>query len=260
MTEIAIVAFCSVIAMTAAWFRQQQTRNAGIVDIVWSIGMMLAGIGYAITGTTELLLKICLGLITGLWFLRLSVHLYTRYRREAEDGRYQYLRNYFGAHTASGFFVLFQLQAGFIVLLSLPFWAVAQNHNAQPAFIFLALAMALFALWGESTADRQLAAFRHNPSNRGKTCQSGLWRYSRHPNYFFEWLHWFAYPLLGIGGAYQYYLWLAPLVMFIFLYYFTGIPFTEQQAIRSRGQDYLAYQKHTSMFFPWPPKSGHANE
>ncbi len=81
----------------------------------------------------------------------------------------------------------------------------------------------------------------------------GLWKYSRHPNYFFEWLHWFAYPVLGLAaGAYG--LWIYPLLMWLFLYYITGIPFSEQQALAHRGDNYKDYQRRTSMFIPWPPK------
>ena len=100
-----------------------------------------------------------------------------------------------------------------------------------------------------------MAEFRHNPENQGLTCCTGWWRYSRHPNYFFEWLHWFAYPLMGWGGEYDHVLWAAPVVMFIFLYWLTGIPFTEQQALRSRGDNYRLYQKTTNVFFPWWPKN-----
>jgi cyclopropane-fatty-acyl-phospholipid synthase len=125
----------------------------------------------------------------------------------------------------------------------------------QTPFVVAAMLLAALALYGETTADQQLAEFRNNPEHRGLSCRNGWWRYSRHPNYFFEWLHWFAYPLMGWGGEYQYWLWLAPVLMFCFLYFFTGIPFTEQQALRSRGEDYRLYQKTTSMFFPWWPES-----
>jgi cyclopropane-fatty-acyl-phospholipid synthase len=121
--------------------------------------------------------------------------------------------------------------------------------------VFSALLLASLAFLGETFADLQLAKFKRNPENRGKSCRSGWWRYSRHPNYFFEWLHWFAYPLMGWGGPYQQWLWLAPVIMFCFLYFFTGIPFSEQQALRSRGEDYRKYQQTTPAFFPWWPKS-----
>ncbi len=256
MNVIFSVFIVSAVAMTIAWLQQQKTQNAGIVDIIWSMGMLFAGFFYAYNGTGDTSLRMVLALITGCWFLRLTTHLYSRFLREPEDGRYAFLRRYFGAKASVSFLLFFQLQAGFIVLLSLPFWAVAQNTNPKPVLVIVAILLVIAAGYGEALADRQLAIFRSNPDNRGFTCRNGLWRYSRHPNYFFEWLHWFAYPLLGVGGVYQYYLWISPVLMFLFLYFFTGIPFTEQQALRSRGPDYQKYQQTTSLFIPMPPKSG----
>ena len=111
--------------------------------------------------------------------------------------------------------------------------------------------LAVGALVGEGIADRQLAAWRHDPANRGVTCRAGLWRYSRHPNYFFEWVHWWAYVLIGAGVWWTL---LGPALMLVFLFRLTGIPYTEQQALKSRGEDYKRYQQTTSVFFPWFPK------
>jgi len=248
-----VVAMFSIVAMLLAWNWQKKNANAGIVDVFWAFGMMFAGPWYALTGTAPLFLKLSLGVLTFSWFWRLGRHLQRRVFREAEDGRYHAMRKAMKERADLGFLLFFLLQAGFIWLLSLPFWAVAQNTGPETYFVIAALLLAALALYGETTADQQLAEFRNNPGNRGFSCRNGWWRYSRHPNYFFEWLHWFAYPLMGWGGEYQYWLWLAPVVMFCFLYWFTGIPFTEQQALRSRGEDYRLYQKTTSMFFPWWP-------
>jgi steroid 5-alpha reductase family enzyme len=108
------------------------------------------------------------------------------------------------------------------------------------------------AVTGESVADAQLARFRTDPVNKGMVCSDGLWRYSRHPNYFFEWAHWWAYVLIGGGAALT---WLGPVAMLVFLFRITGIPYTEKQALRSRGDAYRDYQETTSVFFPWPPKA-----
>ncbi|WP_058197235.1 DUF1295 domain-containing protein, partial [Xanthomonas translucens] len=173
-----------------------------------------------------------------------------------EDGRYRALREHW--HGDQRRFLLFFLgQALVVVLFALPLSMAAHNPLPQwSMWTTLALATWLLAVGGESLADRQLAAFRAAPGNKGKTCRRGLWRYSRHPNYFFEFVHWFAYVFLAVGsGA----LWvgiaaLGPLLMFAFLYRVTGIPYTEQQALRSRGQDYADYQRSTSAFFPLPPR------
>ena len=255
MTELIIVAMLASLAMFIAWLWQQHTKNAGIVDVIWAFGMMLAGPYYAFTGSAPSGLQSVLAALTFVWFLRLGWHLLKRFKVEQEDGRYQTMRKALGNYSGPGFFVFFQVQAGFIWGLSLPFWAVAQNTTPNTLAISSGLLLALITLWGESTADQQLAEFRAQPENKGRTCRQGCWRYSRHPNYFFEWLHWFAYPLLGWGSEYQLQLWLAPLVMFAFLYFVTGIPYTERQALLSRGEDYRNYQQTTSAFFPWPPRN-----
>ena len=108
---------------------------------------------------------------------------------------------------------------------------------------------------GETAADRQLEKFREDPSQRGRTCRAGLWRYSRHPNYFFEWLMWMAYALFAIGSPPWGWLTLGcPAVMLYLLFKVTGIPATEAQALRSRGDDYRQYQQTTNIFVPWFPK------
>ena len=118
----------------------------------------------------------------------------------------------------------------------------------------IGLATWLASVGGEALADRQLARFRADPRHRGKTCRAGLWRYSRHPNYFFEWLHWFAYVLLAVGSPIAWLAWSGPVVMYVFLRWISGIPWTEQQALRSRGEDYARYQRSTPMLIPWFPK------
>jgi len=110
----------------------------------------------------------------------------------------------------------------------------------------------------EALADLQLKRFRADPANKGKVCDVGLWAWSRHPNYFFEWLHWFAYVFLAIGTPWPV-AWLSllgPVLMLVSLYWVTGIPFVEAQAVRSRGDDYRDYQRTTSAFIPWFPKPG----
>jgi steroid 5-alpha reductase family enzyme len=117
-----------------------------------------------------------------------------------------------------------------------------------------AIALWTVALIGEAIADAQLERFKAQPSNRGRTCRIGLWRYSRHPNYFFEWLIWVAYALFALASPYGWIAIACPLVMLYLLFRVTGIPATEAQALRTRGEDYRQYQAATSAFVPWFPK------
>lgn len=256
MTEWGVVALCATAAMLAAWWVQQRTQNAGIVDVIWAFGMAFAGGFYAFTGSGPEWMRLMLGLLSVVWFARLGLHLQRRLVEDpSEDGRYAAMRRWFGDRSGVGFFLFFQAQAGFIVLFSLPFLMVASTPEPEPILVAAGVAVALAAFLGEAAADRQLREFRNDPANKGRVCRLGWWRLSRHPNYFFEWLHWFAYPLMGAGGPYGYLLWLAPLIMLIFLVFLTGIPFSEQQAMRSRGDEYRVYRKQTSAFFPWRPST-----
>jgi len=250
------VALAAAAVMTCGWLWQKRSGNAGVVDVLWSAGMAATAVFYAAVLPGSGLSRLLVALFGGLWGARLAIHLGRRVFSEEEDGRYANLRRLWNGNQRN-FLLFFLAQALFVLLFSLPFWIAAHNPaSAWTLWTTLALLVWLTAVLGEGIADRQLAAHRRDPANRGKTCRSGLWRYSRHPNYFFEWLHWFAYVFLGIGlGAG----WVAlsligPALMLAFLYRVTGIPYTEAQALRSRGQDYADYQRTTSPFIPLPPK------
>lgn len=238
--------------MTAGWAWQWRKTNAGIVDALWSVGVGAAAAGAALAGSGAGITRALLAVLGGLWGGRLALHLWRRVRGEPEDGRYRALRAHWHGHQGK-FFAFFQFQAFLVAVFAVPFVAVAANPEVSPGWIAVAIVMWLIGVAGESLADRQLARFRAVPANRGKTCRDGFWRYSRHPNYFFEWLHWFAYVALAVGSPLGWLAWSGPLVMFLFLRFVSGVPYTETQALRSRGEEYRRYQRDTPMFFPWFP-------
>jgi steroid 5-alpha reductase family enzyme len=248
-----VIWLASAWLMTAGWAWQRRKTNAGIVDVLWSTGVGGAAVLAAFIGSGAVLSRVVMAGLGGLWGLRLALHLWRRVAGEAEDGRYRALREHWHGSQAK-FFGFFQFQAFLIGLFAVPFIAVAANPLISVPAIVAAIVVWLISVGGESLADRQLAAFRADPSNRGKTCRAGLWRYSRHPNYFFEWLHWFAYVLLALGSPLWWLAWSGPVVMFLFLRFVSGVPYTETQALRSRGEAYRRYQRDTPMFFPWFPK------
>ncbi len=243
----------TAVAMLGGWIWQRRHRNAGVVDVIWSAGLGAAALLLAAVGGGAPAPRVLLAILAGAWSTRLAVHLGSRVRREGEDGRYRYLRLRWGDDQRRwlGFF---QLQALLVPLFALPFAAVAADPRSSPAWLAAGCALWAFGLAGETCADAQLARFRADPANRGRTCREGLWRYCRHPNYFFEWLHWFTYVALAAGSPLWALAWVGPLVMGLFLRFLSGVPWTEAQALRSRGEDYRDYQRRTPMFFPWFPR------
>jgi steroid 5-alpha reductase family enzyme len=244
----------SALLMTGGWRWQLRRTNAGIVDVIWAAGLAGAALGLAVGGSGAILPRALLGVLGFLWAARLASHLWRRISVEPEDGRYRYLRSHWHGSQLK-FFAFFQLQALLIVLFSLAFLAVAQNPRQQfTVWTGLGAAIWTVSVLGEWLADRQLAGFRAARANQGRTCRVGLWRYSRHPNYFFEWLHWWTYVALAVGSRWAWLSYVGPALMYVFLRWLSGVPFTEAQALRTRGEDYRRYQQETPMFFPWFPQ------
>ena len=246
--------------MLISWFIAAFNRRVGIVDVTWALCIAVNVILTAwLIEIAPISIRIFIGVSSGAWFLRLSWHLFRRYLGETEeDRRYANMRRAMGKFQHIGFLLFFIFQAGLALLFFLPMWLLlnvdqTQWSNWTEVLMLIAGTIMLIAFCGEMVADQQLYRFKQNKHNHGKTMDQGLWRYSRHPNYFFEWLHWFAYPILGLAAG-LYGLWVYPILMWLFLYYITGIPFSEQQALAHRGDNYKDYQRRTSMFIPWQPK------
>ncbi|MHC4908593.1 MAG: DUF1295 domain-containing protein [Planctomycetota bacterium] len=243
------------VLMALLWAVQRARHNAGIVDIAWSFGTGLLAVWFAWGATGDVQRRVLVGVLAGAWGLRLGGYLMKRVLSEEEDGRYAMLRERWGDRTQTLLFWFFQLQAFWAVMFATPMLVAAMNPTEGLTLLDgLGVAIWVIAIGGEAVADAQLARFRRDPANRGAVCRSGLWRYSRHPNYFFEWTHWFAYVCIGIGFSWGWLTLFGPIVMLWFLLAVTGIPMTEERALRSRGDAYREYQRTTSSFIPWPPK------
>lgn len=231
-----------------------------LVDLVWSLGILLGTWALVLTnGLDSMRTYLVLG-IASVWSLRLSLHLLKdRIIPRHEDPRYLNLLVRWGAAAPRNFSLLFLAQLPLVAIFLVPIKIALGNPQPIGIFDILAVWIALIALGGEGLADRQLAAFRNNPKNTGKVCSTGLWRYSRHPNYFFEWILWWAYVMHSIGSTFWIWTLLGPLVMYIFLRYLTGIPPAEYSSLKRRGAAYAQYQATTSPFFPWKPKIKNAS-
>jgi steroid 5-alpha reductase family enzyme len=241
--------------MALLWAWHIRRRNVGVVDVGWAASVGGVAVLFAVFGPGDGERRLVIATMMGLWAARLAWFLLRdRVLGKPEDGRYADLRARGSIAAAGRFFPFFQAQALLAVLFAFPAWIVSLNPAPGLSSLeFVAIALWLLGLAGESVADAQLKRFKALPAARGTTCRVGLWRYSRHPNYFFEWLVWVAYAIFASASPYGWLAFACPLLMLYLLFRVTGIPATEAQAVRTRGDDYRHYQATTSAFVPWPP-------
>lgn len=252
----ATAALCLLFA--ALYFLARRLDNYGIVDVAWSYAFAGLAAFYALAGAGDPLRRALIGTLAAVWSLRLGTHLLVRVasHHPKEDTRYLQLRRDWAGNFAPKMFGFFQLQAVSIVLLGIPFLLAVQNTAARLHPLELAGAVLwLLALSGEALADAQLAAFKRDPAHRGQVCAVGLWRYSRHPNYFFEWLIWVAFFVFALASPWGWLAVIAPASILFLLLRVTGIPMAEEQSLRSKGDAYRRYQQTTSAFVPLPPRA-----
>ncbi|GAC1621895.1 MAG: DUF1295 domain-containing protein [Bradyrhizobium sp.] len=258
------IALSLSVLMAIAWLVQQRTGNSGWVDTIWTFSLGLAGAGGAlwpVGGVAPNPRQWLVAALVAIWSLRLGLHIASRTGGIADDPRYAALAQQWGAGSARRMLVFLQNQAlGSVPLAFAIFVAARFPDPALRMQDYLGALILLLGIAGEALADAQLSHFRKAAANKGRVCDGGLWRWSRHPNYFFEWFGWLAYPVIACAPDDPlFYPWgwaslLAPVLMYWFLVHVTGIPPLEQQMLRSRGERYRDYQSRTSMFFPLPPR------
>jgi len=251
----------ATVALSAAfalcYLVARRLNNYGIVDIAWSYAFAGLAAFYAFAGPGWPVRRALLAVLVTIWSLRLGTHLLIRvaHHHPIEDTRYTQLRRDWAGHFASRMFGFFQLQAVSVILLGIAFLISARNpHPHLNPLEIAGTALWLIALAGEACADAQLAAFKKDPTQHGRVCTVGLWHYSRHPNYFFEWLIWVAYFLFALGSPAGGLAVIGPAGILFLLLRVTGIPMAEAQSLRSKGNAYRHYQKTTNAFVPWFPK------
>jgi steroid 5-alpha reductase family enzyme len=232
-------------------------NNYGIVDVVWAYAFGPLALFYAATGSGWAPRRTVLALMVLIWSGRLGTHLFRRVKSHhpTEDARYQTLRQKWAADFARSMALFFQQQAFSVLLLGLPFLLIARNPTpALQPLEYVGLAIWLLALVGEAMADAQLAAFKRTVTQPGQVCMRGLWAYSRHPNYFFEWCVWLGYFVFACASDWGWTSLICPAGMLYLLLYVTGVPMAEAQSLRSRGDAYRTYQRRVSAFVPWWPR------
>ncbi|MDR9435934.1 MAG: DUF1295 domain-containing protein [Thiohalophilus sp.] len=236
------------------WLLSLCMRDVSIVDSIWSLMFLAAALVYALTVPLETRGWLVLFLVT-LWALRLSLHLTWRNWGEPEDRRYQAIRGKYSPHFAiKSLFIIFIFQMVLASVAALPLLPAMVQPAPLNLFDALGLLLWVVGMSFETIGDWQLARFKANPDNQGKVMQSGLWRYTRHPNYFGEWCIWWGFFFLAAatGGWWTI---VSPLLMTFLLLRFSGVTLLEQD-IGERRPAYRDYIRQTNAFFPGPRKTG----
>jgi steroid 5-alpha reductase family enzyme len=245
------------VTMTGAWAIQRMTGASGWIDTIWSAVVGLGGMAATVFAEGDGGRRTAVFIVIAIWSLRLGAHIAARTRGGGEDPRYQKLIEEWGTGAAFRLWLFLQVQAVAAFVLVLAVYLAAATAEPFPRPIdLLALGVAIIAIAGEAISDRQLASFRKTPEAKTGVMEKGLWRYSRHPNYFFEWLFWCAWPLMAVGIplGWSWLALLAPLQMYWLLVHVSGIPPLEQHMLASRGEKFRALQGRVNAFFPGPHK------
>ncbi len=241
--------FC-LLLMAVFWWISQKLSFYSLVDAVWAYGIGALVIIFVWTSKGAAEKKALALILSMLWSLRLGSHLAARLKAHypLEDSRYIDLKKKWGK---AKFFAFFQFQGLSQIVFSLPFFFIANDSDSNFSFLTVCgVIIFFFGFFGETVADHQLSQFKKAPANKNKVCKAGLWKYSRHPNYFFEWLIWCGISISALPSAYGYLGLISPLLMYLTLNYLTGIPKAEEQSLKSKGDLYRDYQKTTNRFFP----------
>ncbi len=239
-----IIAYMSLI-----WLWYRISNNPSVVDVGWALGLTLSGLIY-LSQSSLSIRTLVLATALLMWGIRLGGYLWwTRIRQKQVDKRYIALSRSWTINKPLGFFINFQLQGLFIFIVSISWFFISLNpsKNINPIDI-AALILFIFALFLESLADFQLQQFKKR--HPGQVCNQKLWRFSRHPNCFFEWLVWCSFTLFAMSSPYASLSIFSPLALYLIMVFIT-IPITEAESIKSRGQNYIKYQSTTPQFFPF---------
>ena len=253
------LSFGLFVAMSFAWWLARRPGSSGMMDVVWSYATAAAGAAGAMAPVAGAVpaRQVLVALLALAWGVRLGTHIWWRGRGGHDDPRYAALRRSWGQHADRRLFQFAQIQA--VAALALALVIVAAGRAPAPFgqwSDWAGIGLLIVAVAGEGIADAQLAAYRARPENRGGVCDRGLWSLSRHPNYFFEWLAWLAWPVIAIGaGASDPAMWITlagPVLMYVLLVHVSGIPPLEAHMLRSRGAAFADTQRRIRAFWPIP--------
>ena len=238
------------------WLISIPLRNVSIVDIFWGLGFVIVNGIYFYFSEEVFLRHILIFFLVTIWGLRLSLYLAHRNIGKGEDFRYQEFRRHYGEHRYwwFSFFQVFLLQGFLIMIVSLPLFGVNfyTRSNELIWLDFLALTVWVIGFIFEVLGDFQLAKFKRNPDNKGKVLDKGLWKYTRHPNYFGDTLIWWSYALFSIASG-GYWCILGSVLMTFLIVKVSGVALLEE-TLKDKKPEYQDYIRKTNSFFPWIPK------
>ena len=234
------------------WVLSVKIKNVSIIDLFWGMGFVILGwAGFLYLGHLSVRGSIVLGAVT-LWGCRLSLYLAFRNAGKPEDFRYQAMRVNMGTHFAMvSLFSVFWLQGVILLIVSLPLQLALGSTQDLNAIDLFGLLIFLTGFIFESVGDFQLSRFKSDVANKGKVFDRGLWRYSRHPNYFGDFLVWWGFYLLALGAGYEWSI-ISPLLMSFLLLKVSGVALLEK-SLQKKTEGYNSYYQRTSAFFPMPP-------
>ncbi|HLY69693.1 MAG TPA: DUF1295 domain-containing protein [Puia sp.] len=253
---VSLAAVCSI--MVVIWIWGTSLHNYSVVDVFWAFNFAVIAVIIYFSADGNETRKTIVCALALLWSLRLGLYLSARVfsHLDVEEGRYKQLRKEWSRGIHLKFFFFFQSQALSNVLLALPYFIIAANKRPAISVVeYAGAALWLLSIAGEGVSDFQLKQFKKDPANKGKVCSSGLWHYSRHPNYFFQLMIWISVLIFALPSPFGWITIVCPLAIGYLIFKVTGIPMTEEQSIRSKGDLYRAYQHSTSVFIPWFPAS-----
>ena len=252
---LGILLASSITMMFLFWAWQARGGNPALVDVAWSYGTGACGVVLALNSGGDYSRRLVAAILAGMWGLRLGTYLAIRLAHHPEDRRYTAMREKWGDRANAFMLGFFMLQALFVVVYGLPMLAGATGGNPFVPLGILGILFIITGMLGVTIADLQLLRFKKDPTREPTdVCQVGLWSWSRHPNYFFEWIIWLGWAVLGLSGSLWWLGILGALCMLWFLFKVTGIPHVEREALKKRGDSYREYQRTTSVFIPLPPK------
>lgn len=259
MIQVYLVGLALIIlVMVLLWLISLFKKDASIVDIFWGIGFILLAGNYFVLSPGFLGRKILICTLVTIWGMRLGVHLWTRNRHQGEDFRYRAWREQAGKNFWwISLFSVFLLQAVLLWMISAPLLAAQMSRLPEhwTSWDIIGTLVWVMGFSFEAIGDWQLSRFKRNPENRGKVYREGLWRWTRHPNYFGDAVLWWGYFMIALSTGIGIWTVYSPLLMTWLLLRISGVAKLEKSLVEHK-PDYVDYVKQTSAFIPWFPKGG----